>query len=440
MTVCTSNVKSQVQEIRFTLGSKVAHDATTTVDGTYTGAVELMDLFGTKSGAGFNSKRATTGQLRLTYVDSWAGAFTAHGVGSVLASDATTTARDEIEVALETLPDQKVRDVVISTAMTKAGDANNGGLDGILQRRYLVTFTADLTNSNNVGLQNPLQCPSGFSCTEPGCQPMVSMPFLYRYAGTVQDTPLGQAIAAADVGSLSSVASYQIRFFTGSANTDAGAAAGNFVRLHPDSQPQLPPGLGVDDAATAADAQRYDIRILIAVVDPSGSGDNTADVFYTRVIYGNDAINSNKERVGSSSNGVWGNGKAFTTTLDGFTFNGPIPVASDGTSVASKVAVPGAPGVFLAFDSTLNRNYVASDNQGRWYEILIKLPACRVTPVTKANQVKAFGASTFIAPVDVNVENVECSSRGKCNRKTGTCACFSGFAGIACQTQSTLVV
>ncbi len=428
-----------MQEVRLTLGSAVAHDAVSGVaDGTYGNAVEFMDLFGTSSAATFTSIRSTTGQIALTYQDAWLAQYTTHAISGVLAPNtgaASYVPRDKLEIALETLPQQKVLNVGVQTAMTGAGDANNGGLANVLQRRWLVTFNGDTTNSNNVGLQNSLLCPSAYSCKQAGCQPMVSMPFLYRYAGTIQDTAMSTTISFVGTGT----GTNRILFFTNSANSNADAALGKFIRLSPNSQPQLPQGIAVDTGVSAVSLYRYDMRILVAVVDPSDGTDTPVDVFYTRVILGNTNISSANEAVGSTSAGPWSSSKTFTTTLSGFTFNGPIPLNAAGTAVSSSVPVPGAPGVYLSFDPTMGRNYVSTDGYGRWFEILIKLPACSVTPVTAANQVKNFGASTFITPVDTNVENVECSNRGTCDATVGKCTCFTGYYGVACQSQTALV-
>ena len=67
-----------------------------------------------------------------------------------------------------------------------------------------------------------------------------------------------------------------------------------------------------------------------------------------------------------------------------------------------------------------------------------------MTPVTKANQLyeigtPATGSRTYIAPVDENVENVECSSRGTCDRAQGTCVCYKGYTGNSCLIQSAIV-
>jgi len=35
-------------------------------------------------------------------------------------------------------------------------------------------------------------------------------------------------------------------------------------------------------------------------------------------------------------------------------------------------------------------------------------------------------------------QNVECSNAGTCDRKSGTCSCFPGFTGAACQRSKKL--
>lgn len=413
-----------MQEVRFRLGSALKHDLTTTTDGAYTYASEEMDLFGTSdsAGAGFNAIRGGDFQMRVAYVDSHGGKFVAHAVSHVLVKDDATIAnpaRDSLEVALESLPEAKVHNVSIDTALTSA---TTGGIANVLERRFLVTFQSDATNSNNVGLQNALVCDSGYSCSDAGCQPKVTMPFLYRYAGMTASAAVGASV------SIASAAGTGINFFTGDDNAGAAASAFNVLRLNADSQPQMPLGVAIDDSVTSSSKKRYDIRILVAVVDPVDTYDTAVDVYYTRVIVGYDNITSTPEQVGGLN--AWTGSSSFTTTLHGFTFNGPIP------SSLTKVAVPGAPGAYLTFPS---RNMVSTDGEGRWYEILIKLPVCSVQVATAANAVHNIDYTGNVAAIDENVENIECSGRGLCNRNAGTCTCFAGFSGIACQAQSALV-
>ena len=38
-----------------------------------------------------------------------------------------------------------------------------------------------------------------------------------------------------------------------------------------------------------------------------------------------------------------------------------------------------------------------------------------------------------------NLQDIECSSRGLCNRLTGLCSCFGGYYGVACEYQNALI-
>jgi len=388
-------VRNHVHEIKYILGS-------TMKTGTHTSTDTEMSLFGTSSATNYATLRdAAVFQMRVSYVDAYGAAWTGRAVTGVMKST-DVTVRDSLEVALETLPNNKVKDVIVSTALDTT-------LTGVFARRFLVTFQADNTNSINVGLQRPLIVDPS-SCNEAGCSPIVRMPFLYRYAYTAVSA-LGASTAPV--------------FATGAASD---FSTGTFVRLEATSQPQMPAGIAVDTGVSSSATARYDIRILVAVVDPAGdASDSAVDVYYTKVIAGHDNIISNSEKVGLV--GVWSSAN-FYTTLDGFTFQGKIPADF------GKVPVDGAPGAYLEFPA---RNMMHTDNQGRWFEILIKLPHAVVTPVTEAQQMMDITNAHYLEPVDANVENVECANRGSCDRGTGACACYSGYTGVACHLQSAMV-
>ena len=452
LTACRSANTASYQEIRYTLGSAVKWDptaATQTV--TYTLSDEAMDYFGTGGPVGslvaaHTARSTSPGQMRITFRDQNNGSYTAHGVSNVFALTANVAfANDALEAALESLPAQKVSNVVVTSKLTTTAD--NGGIDYVPQRRYVVTFLPDVTSSTNVGVQKPLQCDTGYSCTEAGCQPMVSMPFLYRYAGMSSDMAVGTPLALIGVAGANN-----IQFYTGNANDNTAWSNGNFVRLHASSQPQMPFNVPVDTGVTSATLARYDIRILVAVIDPANNLDDLNDLVYVRVIAGHTNITSNLEAVGYSGwpaapsyTGVWGAttppalGGAFSpslggtpkpwyTGLSGFTALGPIVADANGEL---KFAVPGAPGAFLHFGKT---NIVSTDGLGRWYEILIKLPSCSVKVLASASDFTDINGGA-LAPVDSQVENVECSNRGQCDRTSGSCSCFQGFAGKACHKQ-----
>jgi hypothetical protein len=51
------------------------------------------------------------------------------------------------------------------------------------------------------------------------------------------------------------------------------------------------------------------------------------------------------------------------------------------------------------------------------------------------------GKATAVASTSLtyaNTEAVECSNRGLCDYTSGTCACFSGYSGVACEAQNAL--
>ena len=94
----------------------------------------------------------------------------------------------------------------------------------VLEKRYLVTFMPNAANSANFGPQKPLLCASGYSCAHSGCAPMVSMPFLYRYAAT-DATTVGMAFgAAAGSGAGASGRAQSSRLSTARYGASTGAA------------------------------------------------------------------------------------------------------------------------------------------------------------------------------------------------------------------------
>lgn len=61
--------------------------------------------------------------------------------------------------------------------------------------------------------------------------------------------------------------------------------------------------------------------------------------------------------------------------------------------------------------------------------------SCTVTDQTP-NVVNGVAGTGFD---NVDIENIECSGRGECDRGTGTCECYEGYTGNACEGQTTVV-
>jgi hypothetical protein len=441
LTLCDSKNQGMVQEIRITLGSQLAYDPTTATGAASPSGAEGMDLFGTSGSKNFNSiqEDQASAQLHIGAIDNSGQVYYAPSAAkAVFAQDAATRVDgradpgvDSIETALENIPAFKVRNVKVTGRFTKptvAGQPENGnGIANVMEKRYLVTFVPDVINSANFGLQNNLVCDSAYGCSNAGCQPIVRMPYLYRYAATRSEQSSVDQYPV-----LPSAANFD--FYTGSANLDADFNAKKFVRLDPSSMPRLPPGVTVDMGVSAANPDRYDIRVVVAVQDPADqtNSDSLIDVYWTKVVYTNTDITTDVTEyrtVSPQTAGVYSSGKAsdFVGTLNGFTSRGFIPPEL-------RAPIPDAPGVILSFPDT---NLIGGDQNYKFFEILIKLPSCKVTPIVAPGYVDVDGVE--IAPVDEQVENIECSNRGQCNRETGLCECFEGYYGLACHRQTVLV-
>lgn len=425
LTLCESDQKGMVQEIKLTLGSRLLYEPS---QGDYTvtdTSGESMDVFGTLGSTGFaDIQQSDDGaQLRIGARDAWGQVYYAPTSAKAVLSrtvDGVDAGSDSIEVALESIAGNKVRNVRVTSEFV-------GAIGRVLQKRYLVTFVPNEQNSANFGIQQTLVCDSGYGCTTPGCAPIVKMPFLYRYASTPEQSSI-------DTLPVTSTVPTAFSFFAGSAsNTQASFEAKNFIRLHADSQPQLPPGVEVDNGVSSSSPDRYDIRVVIAVqhLPYVDDGMTSADVYWTKVVFGNTNITTDTFEYKNNVAGVFNATKAsnFVGTLNGFTYRGLIPSGK-------KATIPDAPGVILEFPDT---SLVQEPENYRFFEILIKLPSCQVTPYIA-------GVSTFlgvgdsaIVPVDNSVENIECSNRGQCNRESGLCECFDGYYGVACHRQTVLV-
>ena len=439
LTLCDSANTGMVQEIRVTLGSGLDYDPTTATGASTLSGVEGMDLFGTTANINFNALQElpTSAQLHVGATDINGQVYYAPASAKgVFAKDDYTRVGmtgismydpgvDSMEIALENIPMFKVRNVKVAARFTSPSNGN--GISNIMEKRFVVTFIPDSLNSANFGLQKDFVCDSGYGCGNAGCQPITLMPFLYRYSSTATEQssldtwPVLPSPAA-------------LNFYTGVNNDDANFQARVFLRLAEGSMPRMPPGITVDTGATFSDLARYDVRVAVAVQDPHDPTDSNSpvDVYWTKTTYTNTNITTDTteyyQNPAAQTAGVFSAAKSadFVGTLNGYTYRGFIP--NELTA-----SVPDAPGVIVSFGGT---DVVYTDSFYKFFEILIKLPACTVTPITTAGYIDVSGNE--VMPISPDVENVECANRGQCNRATGECQCFQGYFGIACHRQTVL--
>ena len=103
--------------------------------------------------------------------------------------------------------------------------------------------------------------------------------------------------------------------------------------------------------------------------------------------------------------------------------------------VGDKVTVSGHTGD--AANLAMNQVFTVSAVNSGTETVLRSATYASMTPAT-------YNAGTIVMAVSKaefgNKCHVECSNRGLCDNKVGTCACFKGFHGNACQLQDVLAV
>jgi len=61
--------------------------------------------------------------------------------------------------------------------------------------------------------------------------------------------------------------------------------------------------------------------------------------------------------------------------------------------------------------------------------------SCEITDQTP----NVVGSTVGVGFDNVDIENIECSGRGGCDRGSGMCECYDGYTGNACEMQTTVV-
>jgi hypothetical protein len=316
---------------------------------------------------------------------------------AITAPSADTDASKRIETAIEMLPEFAVRDVtVVNTERIWA--TNN------VVNRYIITFHHLNEGQNSYGAQNLLHCHLPNVCAGPGCQPRVSQPHaIVMFEGAGDET-----VAMANVDA----AAY------GSALTAATGAGGPWVKIHTDSVLSCP---------TGADCTEVDEKQPMAGIWIFYDGDSAASRVPTKKVWvkGYGESDSKLPDLTAANNGgisgaSWGDDPK---TLHSAQSNGFVHVATNPAAGAKIDISDVVPNTWI---TVADLSGVSTDMRA---VIMFQPVTCSVSDVTQSG-------SPMVNP---DVENVECSGRGECDRSTGRCECFEGYTSANCGKVTTVV-
>lgn len=384
---------------------------------------------------------ASEDQMHFIFTDVFGENFTSQAVDSIF-SPTSGDIKTSFERAFATLPNKVARSVSVEvTSAPDRASVYTCTTCGPLSTEVTITYNADQEDANLVGPQNLLSCPSAYGCRQPGCRPLVKMPFGVRYVG--HDTALSLATVFSNNNGKASSDATTSNLDVVNYNADPYNAykAHKIVMLAADSDPRLPLHAKLNNQVDGL--QRFDMRVEVLVVDrvdgATPTADAAQDLYFYRVGYytdqGDEADGSFTSSSYEDDDKRWlpsettpANKKMFPTptsatsyVFEGFTAGGRIPLKSH-----NRVRIPELPGTYLNFESP----NMVGDGEIRAFEIAIKLPTCSVEVEEGAAGELALGSY---------VELLECSGRGSCDYTSGECKCFEGYYGRACSVRTTLV-
>lgn len=406
-TVCdqTQNVE-QVQEVTFKL--PINFD-TTTNPASHVGLA--VGIVGSQFSLSFTGPTGVTFNT-TSIVGAWGSATTSAAAVIDTASYAAATpltgtsvdtgAAKRIELALESLPNYAVRDVTVqhySRAISGTQYLN----------KYRVTFHHLNRNQNSYGIQELLGCHIPAVCAGPGCQPRVRQPYaLAIFEGS-------------DAGAMSQVALASLDTL----EANVASSAGTWVRFHSDSVLQCPTGAscpahGVKSKLFAGLNVVFETVTNEVWLRAFGTGDPENIVLHGTLTI--PAPGTGEIASVTTDAGSWAYRPSTAnrdTAARGYVFAGTLSDANEGKLDISHVI----PNTWLEFEST------TSGGTTKVASMFFQPAECTVADVTQAG----------LALSNPDVENIECSARGECNRADGTCQCYEGYTGHNCGTVTTVV-
>lgn len=399
MTVCEQGNTEQVQKVSFKMENKDGFATSTSV-------VMQNNQFALRFKSWADEMLYTDAVDNLFSADN---TVTTTDTAAVLndygiPADGDNSVYANLETALEALPNARVLDVDVGGIATD--DVVMTG-DDLITSSYLITFKHE-ASGNNYGEQSMLRCPHArqlgsastaytFGCGAAGCQPRVFQPRALIFqnlivAGTAFETSFVVA---------------------------ASAIAGVPVRPTPESVLTCPVGATDCDASSSGVANgklsfvfgkdgNGDFHLWAsAEAKPTAFDDETAASFTATDI---DTFMHVTEYVSTHS---------LTYTYFG--------IVVDEDVVDISALIPDTKVVIE--DSQLAT--LTGTNDGTIVDIFYTVAQCE-SPVDVTNGA-VDGFNNF------DIENIECSGRGECDRAAGLCSCFEGYTGDNCGRQSILV-
>jgi hypothetical protein len=381
MTVCEEGNTEQIQEVKLSWVGNYAASS----------SEEHSNAVATNSGFAL---RFTSYAGESFYTDAFAG-FSATADTDVVSAFAATGTAAAMESALEGLPNSRVKDVTVTATAFAVGGAS---ADQVWQ----VTFHHE-DSGNSYGEQELLACPHSrtrggvttFGCGVAGCQPIIKQPYVYT---------LAQSVGGTDTNAVSSNA-YSALTGTLGSEFAGTATTGYMAKFTADSVLSCPATSGCAGSATTATGY---VTVYFAAVGTAevaifvkgGAGSPGADT--TLVVAG----------------------------VSGYTFFGYVSDLTSNTLDIGQIM----PDTRLTIASSMTFSAVntldSTDGAAR-ATLVFNVPQC----TSGADITNGSG----VGFKNIDSENVECSGRGECDRKTGLCACFSGYHGNNCGKQTVLV-
>lgn len=417
VTVCErDDTVEMVQQIKFSFA--VDETESSTVAGIVNDEFSLS--FEDYLGQNFSTRRieGAWGDQNAATTGSFAGSTL------VALSGTDGDAARRVEAALESLPNFAMRDVTVSHEGISNTDSN--AQNTVLTNAYKVTFHHLKDQQNLFGRQKLLSCSWPNVCATAGCQPRERQSYMasvyemhYADGGAVATLQLSRVNPSALKATLSD---------------DATTATDSWVAVHEDSVLSCPTGASctpvvnqpsaglwiiAKDTDTAAAGEHHEIWIATM-----GSGDisgTDAGAAYGMGLF--DTASDNELTAASYLR------KPHVDNIDDATY--PYQYAGKLTSAnKDKFDITDfIPNTYLKFAS------VTAADRHLGAAVFYLPGSCEVTDQTP-NMVNSVAGIGFD---NVDIENIECSGRGECDRGAGTCECYEGYTGNACEMQTTVV-